>query len=98
MPLVREVEVGLPSGYDGPQGDTTVKQPPDHLDYDLWCGPAAKLPYMQARHHRWWRGHLAFGGGVLMDWIGHHNDIAHWALGMDQSGPLEVEAVGSGGH
>jgi predicted dehydrogenase len=49
---------------------------------------------MRARHHRWWRGHLAFGGGVLMDWIGHHNDIAHWALGMDRSGPLEVEAVG----
>ena len=29
-----------------------------------------------------------------MDWIGHHNDIGHWALGMDESGPLEVEAVG----
>ena len=89
---VRTVEVGLPSGYPKPQGDTAVKAPPAHLDYDFWCGPAPKLPYMQARHHRWWRGHLAFGGGVLMDWIGHHNDIAHWALGMDQSGPLEVEA------
>jgi hypothetical protein len=49
---------------------------------------------MRARHYRWWRGHLAFGRGVLMDWIGHHNDVAHWALGMDQSGPLTVEAVG----
>ena len=29
-----------------------------------------------------------------MDWIGHHNDIAHWALNKDQSGPIEVEAVG----
>jgi hypothetical protein len=28
-----------------------------------------------------------------MDWIGHHNDIAHWALGMDRTGPSEVEAV-----
>ena len=91
---VRTVEVGLPSGYPEPQGDTAVKSPPAHLDYDFWCGPAPKLPYMQARHHRWWRGHLAFGGGVLMDWIGHHNDIGHWALGMDESGPLEVEAVG----
>ena len=91
---VRNVEVGLPPGYAEPQGDTTVQEPPDHLDYDRWCGPAPKLPYMKARHHRWWRGHLAFGGGVLMDWIGHHNDIAHWALGMDSSGPLEVEAVG----
>ena len=28
-----------------------------------------------------------------MDWIGHHNDIAHWGAAMDDSGPLEVEAV-----
>ncbi len=90
---VREVEVGLPSGYAQPQGDTTLERPPERLDYDFWVGPATKLPYMRARHHRWWRGHSAFGGGVLMDWIGHHNDIAHWALGVDQSGPLEVEAV-----
>ncbi|MFV2069955.1 MAG: Gfo/Idh/MocA family protein [Pirellulales bacterium] len=91
---VRQMEVGLPPGYAKPQGDTTIMAPPEHLDYDFWCGPAPKLPYMRARHHRWWRGHLAFGGGVLMDWIGHHNDIAHWALGMDRSGPLEVAAVG----
>jgi predicted dehydrogenase len=91
---IRTVEVGLPPGYAEPQGDTTVQEPPEHLDYDLWCGPAPRLPYMQARHHRWWRGHRAFGGGVLMDWIGHHNDIAHWALDVDQSGPVQVEAVG----
>lgn len=27
-----------------------------------------------------------------MDWIGHHNDIAHWGLEMDKSGPIRVEA------
>ncbi len=68
-------------------------QIPKQLDYDFWCGPAPMLPYMRARHHRWWRGHRAYGGGVLMDWIGHHNDIAHWALGIDRSGPTQVEAV-----
>lgn len=90
---IRGVEVGLPPGYDSPQGDTTVSPPPDHLDYEMWCGPAPMLPYMRARHHRWWRGHRAFGGGVLMDWIGHHNDIAHWGLGVDRLGPTRVEAV-----
>jgi len=90
---LQRVEVGLPPGYDKPQGDATVILPPEHLDYDLWCGPAPKLPYMRARHHRWWRGHRAFGGGVLMDWIGHHNDIAHWAMDVDDSGPVRVEAV-----
>lgn len=29
-----------------------------------------------------------------MDWIGHHNDIAHWALDRDGGGPEQVEAVG----
>ena len=91
---VQRVEVGLPPGYDKPQGDATIQAPPKTIDYDMWCGPAPVLPYMRARHHRWWRGHRAYGGGVLMDWIGHHNDITHWALGMDQSGPTKIEAVG----
>lgn len=91
---LQQIEVGLPPGYDKPQADATVQQPPEHLDYEMWCGPAPKLPYMLARHHRWWRGHRAFGGGVLMDWIGHHNDIAHWAMDCDASGPTEIEAVG----
>lgn len=90
---LRRIEVGLPPGYDRPQGDVTVTEPPPGLDYDWWCGPAPRLPYMRARHHRWWRGHRAYGGGVLMDWIGHHNDIAHWALDVDHTGPVRVEAV-----
>ena len=90
---IREVQVGLPPGYDQPQGDTKTVKVPEQLDYDFWCGPAPMLPYMRARHHRWWRGHRAYGGGVLMDWIGHHNDIAHWAIDMDNRGPNLVEAV-----
>jgi len=90
---VQSVEVGLPAGYGKPMGSTLVVEPRPELDYDLWCGPSPKLPLMQARHHRWWRGHRAYGGGVLMDWIGHHNDIAHWAIGMQRSGPTLVEAV-----
>lgn len=91
---IRRVEVGLPTGFGKPKGDTAIQEPPGHLDYDFWCGPSVVLPYIPARHHRLWRGHLAYGGGVLMDWIGHHNDIAHWAVGMDRSGPARVEAVG----
>lgn len=90
---LKYVEVGLPPGYEKPMGDPTVTTPPETLDYAMWCGPSPELPYMRARHHRWWRGHRAYGGGVLMDWIGHHNDIAHWALDLDASGPLEVRAV-----
>ena len=91
---VKRVEVGLPQGYTKLMGDETVKPPPEGLDYEFWCGPAAVLPYMRARHHRWWRSHRVYGGGSLMDFIGHHNDIAHWGLDMDHSGPERVEAVG----
>ncbi|MCB1093721.1 MAG: Gfo/Idh/MocA family oxidoreductase, partial [Verrucomicrobiae bacterium] len=88
------VEVGLPAGYPEPMGSTDKETPPDHLDYEFWTGPAPMMPYMRARNHRWWRGHTAYGGGNIMDWIGHHNDIAHWGAGFDGSGPLTVEAVG----
>lgn len=90
---IQKVEVGLPPGYANPRVSTEVEPIPSGLDYDLWTGPAPLLPYMRARHHQLWRGHLAYGGGNIMDWIGHHNDIAHWGAAMDDSGPLEVEAV-----
>lgn len=90
---VTRVEVGLPAGYhDTPQGDPAVKDPPAGLDYDFYCGPMEKIPYRECTTHWHWRWHLNFGGGQLMDWIGHHNDIAHWGLGFENSGPVSVEA------
>jgi hypothetical protein len=34
-----------------------------------------------------------FGGGQMMDWIGHHGDIAHMAMDWDSTGPKSVEGV-----
>ncbi len=90
---IKRVEVGLPTGHK--KGPTDVEtDPPAHLDYDFWCGPSTRLPYVEKRCHWNWRWHLAYGGGQLMDWIGHHNDIAHWGLGLDRSGPVETQAIG----
>jgi predicted dehydrogenase len=94
---ITRVEVGLPEGhYDfaGTFGEEALISPPAELDYDLWVGPAPYVPYCKARVHMNWRWNLDFGGGQLMDWIGHHLDIAHWGLGFDQTGPIEVEATG----
>ena len=30
----------------------------------------------------------------MLDWIGHHCDIAHWGLGFDLEGPSEIEGHG----
>jgi len=89
---ISKMEVGLPQGHNAPEGDSTPKTPPSDLDYNFWCGPSEKLPYMECRCHWSWRWHLSYGGGQLMDWIGHHNDIGHWGLGLEKSGPISVEA------
>ncbi len=90
---LKEVQVGLPSGFYSPK-DETIKEPPKELDYNMWLGPAPYAPYCQARVHINWRWHLDYGGGQMMDWIGHHGDIAHWGLGFDNTGPVEINAKG----
>ncbi len=89
---VVRIEVGLPTG--SPSGPVTFKDPPPELDYDFWVGPSRWLPYCDNRTHWNWRWQLDFGGGQLMDWIGHHGDIAHWGMGWDATGPVEVEGSG----
>ena len=88
---LKRVEVGLPKGYTEPGASAEISPVPSNLNYDLWSGPAPLLPYMRARHHRFWRGSTELMEGNIMDWIGHHNDIAHWGAGMDASGR---EAIG----
>jgi predicted dehydrogenase len=92
-----QVEVGLPEGHwDFAEtfGREAVTPVPEGLDYDLWLGPAPRFPYREAAVHMNWRWNMAFGGGQLMDWVGHHVDIAHWGLGFDTTGPVAVEARG----
>ena len=89
---VRRVEVGLPgSPGTGPQ---PVMPVPEGLDWDTWLGPAPWAPYTEKRCHFNWRWIFDYGGGGLTDWGGHHIDIAHWGLGLDDTGPVKVEATG----
>ena len=94
---VLRVEVGLPEGhfdFAGTFGREAVTPPPGGLDYELWVGPARWFPYREAAVHMNWRWNMAFGGGQLMDWVGHHVDIAHWGLGFEGTGPVSVRASG----
>ncbi len=77
-----------------PDWDLAVTPPPAELDYETWIGPSTMEPYIKQRVHKDWRWNYNTGGGQLMDWIGHHCDIAHWGLGFDNSGPLEIEGHG----
>lgn len=74
--------------------DLAVTDPPADFDYDLWLGPSKKEPYIDVRVYQNWRWNYNTGGGQLLDWIGHHGDIAHWGLGFDLTGPSEIEGWG----
>jgi predicted dehydrogenase len=77
-----------------PAWDLAVGTPPASLDYDMWIGPSKMEPYIEARIKRCWRWNYNTGGGQLMDWIGHHCDIAHWGMDFDRTGPSEIEGHG----
>jgi len=94
---VHLVEVGLPAGMSiqqSSENDLRIQPPPPELNYDFWLGPAPHAPYFPARTHWNWRWNLDYGGGQLLDWVGHHVDIAHWGLDLDLTGPVEVEGKG----
>jgi len=94
---VTRVEVGLPPGhidFAGTGNQQPDGTPPDHLDYDMWVGPAEMVPYNPCRIHKNWRWNYNTGGGNLMDWIGHHCDIAHWGLANPEFGSAPDDEIG----
>ncbi|MDQ2730132.1 MAG: gfo/Idh/MocA family oxidoreductase, partial [Armatimonadota bacterium] len=71
------------------------KDPPPELDYEFWVGPSRWTPYCDQRTHWNWRWQLNYGGGQMMDWIGHHADIADWGMGWDNTGPRTIQTKGA---
>jgi len=89
---VDHAEVGLPDGgqYIGNPPPMPV---PEGVDWNMWLGPAQKVPYRGVLHWNW-RWIMDYSGGQLTDWAGHHIDIAHWGLGFDRTGPVQIEGTG----
>ena len=92
---ITRVEVAV----SGPPVPCDLPGEPDEpgLDWDFWLGPAPKRPYNSAlsprgvhEHFPAWRDYREYGGGGVCDWGAHHFDIAQWALGFDDSGPVEI--------
>jgi predicted dehydrogenase len=67
-------------------GKGTVATPPADLDYDLWVGPAAMVPYQENRCHYNFRWYFNFAGGMTGDWGVHMIDPV--LLGMSKSDDL----------
>jgi predicted dehydrogenase len=100
---ITRIECGTPSGMSiqnhlpDDQWAAHLGKPPAHLDWDAYLGVVRDFPYHPMIHPWNWRWHETFGGGQLLDWVGHHVDIALWAVGLDRTGPVKVEGTGKRG-
>ena len=63
-------------------GTKAVSDPPSYVDYDLWQGPAQKVPFKENRFHYNWHWYWAYGNGDLGNQGIHEVDIARWGLGV----------------
>jgi predicted dehydrogenase len=61
-------------------GDPPVQAVPEHLDYEMWTGPAPLRPYDGLPHLRWWRTFMEYGNGVMGDMCVHMFDTVRWML------------------
>ncbi len=71
-----------------------VTDPPARLDYELWQGPAPRVPYVENRLHYNWHWFWDWGNGELGNNGVHSIDISRWALGVD----FPTKVVSAGGR
>jgi predicted dehydrogenase len=94
------VKVGLP--IDPPGGDPTPMPVPANLNYATWLGWTPEAPYTEQRVHPQnsitgrpgWLRIEPYTLGMITAWGSHHVDIAHWGMGTELTGPIEVEGRG----
>lgn len=87
------IEVDAPNGGSG--GATSEAPVPDSLDYDMWLGPAPRVPFTTDRCKppgTYWVYDQSIG--YLAGWGAHPLDIMVWGSDADLSGPVTVEGTG----
>jgi predicted dehydrogenase len=92
---LKTVLVGLPVD---PSGDVEPEMPvPKNLNYEMWLGSTPLVYYTEKRVHPQtgydrpgWLRCEQFGAGMITGWGAHHIDSAHWAMGTEYTGPIEI--------
>ncbi len=95
---IHTVKIGLPGD---PSGDEEPEMPiPPNLNYEMWLGSTPYVYYTEKRVHPQdgfdrpgWLRCEQFGAGMITGWGAHHVDTAHWGMGTEYTGPIEVEAT-----
>lgn len=92
---LKTVYVGLPG--DPPGGNKNEMPVPKNLNYDMWLASTPEVYYTEERVHPQvgygrpgWLRCEQFGAGMITGWGSHHVDSAHWGMGMERSGPVEI--------
>jgi predicted dehydrogenase len=71
---------------------------PASVDYELWCGPAAKVDLYRPRLHYDWHWDYNTGNGDMGNQGIHQMDIARWFLGVTELSPRIVSFGGRLGY
>ncbi len=66
--------------------------PPKHIDFDLWLGPARKVPYHANLVHYNWHWFWEFGNGDIGNSGIHRLDLVRMTLGRTL--PIKVSSMG----
>ena len=66
--------------------------PPEHLDYEMWTGPAPMRPYNKLVHPRSWRAFTEYGNGIMGDMCIHMLDMVRWMLELGW--PKRISSTG----
>ena len=79
-------------------GIKPVKPVPKELNYDFWLGPTPVTDYIEERVHPQksysrpgWLRTDAYCCGMITGWGSHHLDSAHWGMGTEYTGPIEIK-------
>jgi len=97
---VKEVLVGL--GGPGIPCYLPEEPVPEGLDWDRWLGQAPWAPYnpdrMSGSYGGGWRRFEDYGNGFLADWGAHKFGGVMYALGVDDTLPVEILPPGIDGE
>jgi predicted dehydrogenase len=74
------------------RGNPPDTQPPEHLDWEMWTGPAPLRPYNALAHPRGWRAFMEYGNGIVGDMCIHMLDMVRWML--DLGWPQRISSTG----